>query len=499
MTFPKLAGPAVSIIAIVAASAASAQVSAQEVWDNWKANLGLYGSEDVTIGSEDYADGVLTVSDIQISVPDPTGSVDAVIGFIEFVEQGDGTVSVSMSEEVPVSITSAPSDGSGEMTVELALRQTDLEMLVSGTAAEMTYDISATRTALELDSVSDGTATGSGSIAVNDLAGTYTVTTADMQTVNYDMSAASLDLELSVDDPEEDVVFKMKGSVQDIASTASMVSPLPENTTPDTVLVDGLSGEGSYTLGATSIVFDMTSEGTPVTGTLTAAGSEFGGGISADGVYYSSATTSLAVEASSVMLPFPVTVSLAQYGLDFAMPLSATKEPVPFAFGINLTDLAVNDEIWALIDPTAMLPHDPATLVLGLTGTARLFVDLADPAQAAALAEAEMPGEVHSVSLDDLTIAGAEVSGTGAFTFDNSDMNTIPGVPRPEGKLELSASGLNGLMDKLVSMGLLPEDQAMGARMMLGVFSVPVGDDQLTTTLEVNAEGQILANGQRIQ
>jgi hypothetical protein len=54
-------------------------------------------------------------------------------------------------------------------------------------------------------------------------------------------------------------------------------------------------------------------------------------------------------------------------------------------------------------------------------------------------------------------------------------------------------------MDNLVAMGLLPEEQVMGARMMLGLFTVPTGDDQLTTTIEVNAEGQILANGQRLQ
>jgi hypothetical protein len=501
MKFSTLAAPAVSVLAIASGSAACAEVSAQEVWDSWKANLGSYGAEGITIGAEDYSGGVLTVSDIAISIADETGSANATIASIEFAEQGDGTVSVTMSEEVPISITSASSDGTGEMAVEAAVRQQDLEMLVSGTADEMTYDISATRLALDLDSVGDGTATGSGSIVFNDLAGTYSVTTTDMQTVDSDLSAGSLGIGLNIDDPAEDVVFSMKGSIKDISSTGTMVSPLPENTTPDTVLVDGLTGEGTYSLGATSISFDMTSEGTPVTGTLTAEGSNFGAGVSADGVHYSSSTTGLSVEASSAMLPFPVKVTLAQSGMNFAMPLSATEEPAPFAFGINLTDLAVNDEIWALVDPGAALPHDPATFVIGLTGTARLFVDLADPAQAATIAEMEVPGEVNSVSLDDLTIAvaGAEVSGTGAFTFDNSDTTTIPGVPRPEGKLELAASGINGLMDNLVAMGLLPEEQAMGARMMLGLFSVPTGDDQLTTTIEVNAEGQILANGQRLQ
>jgi hypothetical protein len=37
-------------------------------------------------------------------------------------------------------------------------------------------------------------------------------------------------------------------------------------------------------------------------------------------------------------------------------------------------------------------------------------------------------------------------------------------------------------------MGLIPEDQAMMPRMMLGMFATPVGDDMLTSTIEVNAE-----------
>jgi hypothetical protein len=68
-------------------------------------------------------------------------------------------------------------------------------------------------------------------------------------------------------------------------------------------------------------------------------------------------------------------------------------------------------------------------------------------------------------------------------------------APRP-GKLYIN--GINGLVDKLIQMGLIPEDQAMMPRMMLGMFATPVGDDMLTSTIEVNAE-YVLANGQRLR
>ena len=54
-------------------------------------------------------------------------------------------------------------------------------------------------------------------------------------------------------------------------------------------------------------------------------------------------------------------------------------------------------------------------------------------------------------------------------------------------------------MDRLVQMGLLPAEQAGMARMMMGMFTQPVGDDMLSSRIEINEAGHILANGQRIQ
>ena len=49
-------------------------------------------------------------------------------------------------------------------------------------------------------------------------------------------------------------------------------------------------------------------------------------------------------------------------------------------------------------------------------------------------------------------------------------------------------------------MGLIPEDQAVGARLMLGLFARPGdGPDTLVSTIEMKEDGSILANGQRIR
>jgi hypothetical protein len=113
-----------------------------------------------------------------------------------------------------------------------------------------------------------------------------------------------------------------------------------------------------------------------------------------------------------------------------------------------------------------------------------------------------MPVQLHALDVTELRLnaAGAEVTGNGALTFDNADTTTFPGMPMPAGKLDLKIVGANGLVDKLVQLGLLPEDQAMAARMMMGLFANAVegSDDTLTSTLEFRDKG-LFVNGQRLQ
>ena len=72
-------------------------------------------------------------------------------------------------------------------------------------------------------------------------------------------------------------------------------------------------------------------------------------------------------------------------------------------------------------------------------------------------------------------------------------------MPAPTGKVDLKIIGLNGLIDKLVAMGLLPEDQAMQGRMMLSMFANPgAGEDEMTSTLEFKDQ-HFYANGQQLQ
>jgi hypothetical protein len=174
--------PAVSALALATALVAGpvlADVTAQQVWDDWKAQMAVYGETGVTIGSEDYANGVLTVTDLGFNVTGEDGSTaNGNLPQLVLTENGDGTVTVTMSEEYLVNI-STPADaemGTEASDVVLALRHTGLEMTVSGNPGALTYDVSAGRYAVELDSVSEGgvAVPAEAMLAFNDVSGSYT-------------------------------------------------------------------------------------------------------------------------------------------------------------------------------------------------------------------------------------------------------------------------------------------------------------------------------------
>jgi hypothetical protein len=205
------------------------------------------------------------------------------------------------------------------------------------------------------------------------------------------------------------------------------------------------------------------------------------------------------VIASGAQIPFPeVALRYAESVFDFAVPLSKGDAPQPFNMTVKLIGATISDEVWGLFDPAGSLPRDPATLIVDANGTAKLAMDLTDEA---ATNSGQPPGTLESLNLPDLqlTAAGADLTGAGAFTFDNTDLTTFQGMPAPTGRIDLKLVGGNGLLDKLIQLGYVPEDQAMGLRMMLGMFARPgEGPDTLTSTIEFRDKG-LFANGMQLQ
>ncbi|MFD1913237.1 DUF2125 domain-containing protein [Halodurantibacterium flavum] len=226
----------------------------------------------------------------------------------------------------------------------------------------------------------------------------------------------------------------------------------------------------------------------------------FAFGLDNEGVLYETGTNGGEFSMLAGAFPVPISGSVAETGTTLRLPLDEAPEPQDFEFATRFVDLTVNEEVWAMFDPQGNLPRDPITAVIDLAGTALLTHSLLNPET---WEQEEAPGQIESVTLNELHVGGlgALLTGVGAFTFDNDDLVTFEGSPRPEGTADLRLVGGNALIDRLVGMGLLPQDQAMGARMMMTLFARPVEgeEDTLTSRIEVNEAGEVLANGQRIR
>ena len=494
----KLRG-AVCFAALVVGGAANADVTAQQVWDSWKSQMSMYPETALTTTSEDMSGDTLTVTGLSVKTTSPEMSTEVAIDQMTFEEQGDGSVRITMSESYPMTFTA---QSGAVITVDTTY--SGLEMVVTGDDTELNYDVSADTAKLALRDVVDGdvTFTGDAILMVNDMTGSYSTSETETNNIAYDIDIASVDLLVDVKVPGgKGDYFTGGAKIEGINMQATMALPLEMDAEhPENFFKDGFAMDGGYSVDGSSFIFDVNTDGDQAAGSFSAGATTLAVEFNNDKVAYDADSENIAFNITGSEIPFPVEIALDKYNLGFEMPLGKADQPQDFRLSLGLVDLSVNDIIWGMFDPASVLPRDPATIEIAVSGTATPLINVFDPDQTMLMNSAS-PVELNTVSIDKLNIAavGATVTGDGAFTFDPSDMQSFAPLPRPEGEASVQINGLNALIDNLVAMGLIPEDQVMGPRMMLGMFARTTGDDQLETTVEVNDKGHLLVNGQRMK
>jgi len=97
-----------------------------------------------------------------------------------------------------------------------------------------------------------------------------------------------------------------------------------------------------------------------------------------------------------------------------------------------------------------------------------------------------------------LQLGPASLRGDGAFDIPAGPMG-VPDATRTEGRLDLRAAGLNGLLQQAMAAGALTTEQMMGAQMMLGMFAVQGEGDSFTSRIELLPGGGLMVNGARLR
>lgn len=492
------------------ASAAFADLTSAEVWADWHSYLETAGYE--LTASEVRDGGTLTVTDVTMTAElgEEAGEGTATITMesVRFVEQDDGSVSVELPAQtrIDVDMTSAE-DEDIDMTV--TLDQTNPVMNVTGDADALTYTFAASAAALALSNLSiDGVTIGADiakvGVSMADVSYVTNTSVSETRNVEQAIEIGEVSYDLAVTDPEGEGSFKLVGAMQNLDLDGIGELPLGVDTQDMNAMLNagfGFNGVFTTTAGNYDLTFD-TPDGSG-TANSTSEGGEISFSMNTGGLLYKIAQRNVTFNMLLTEFPLPLSFSADKIGTSVQMPLQKSTDDQDFGLSLSLDDFTMSDVIWSLFDPSRQLPRDPATLLVDLSGKAKVLFDFLDPAQATVLEKTgAAPGELNALTLNTLELdaAGAKLTGSGDFTFDNSDLTSFDGLPRPLGGLDLTLTGGNGLLDKLVAMGLLPDEQAMGARMMMGLFAVPGGaPDTLNSRIEVNPEGHVLANGQRIR
>lgn len=486
------------------AQAASADVTPAEVWANWQALVASAGQELTFDNVAETGDAIEVTGALLTYTDDLGGSFTASIDSIVFADNGDGTVGVTVSESYPMTLA-FPADSEGPSSIKLTVSQPGLSIIAAGSAAETRYDFTAPTVSVVLDEVKDQAGVVLDTKADIALTGTtvrYLVATQGEATrAESSFASDGLALNLSGTRPEDggsgtftlslaDLEGSTKGNLLGPEMMANMATALNSGFTTDTTL----------SFGAMSIDANVTEAAGPTVIKGTATGGGFVLGLDKVRFNYGSSLQGASFSISGAEIPFPeVAVGFAESAFNVLVPASKSDTPQEFAYLTKVVDLTVSDDVWGLFDPAAVLSREPATIILDVKGTGRWFQDIMDPEME--MDGAEPPGQIDTLDLTQFLMkaAGAEVGATGALQIDNTGATTLQGMPAPTGTINVDIKGVNKLIDNLIAMGFLPEDQAMGARMMLGVFTRPgAGPDEVTSVIEFR-DGGLFANGQQLQ
>lgn len=538
-----------SIIALLAtATPVLADVTPAEVWQSWSEYYKASGYT-VTEGSRQETGDNLVLNDVVLTMDTPELDLDVSFPQITLAAMGDGRVRTTTGDESKVKAI-AHDEGTGDVTIDMTIAHPGTEVISSGTAADLTSATKAPTLKINLDNVvtQDETFANLGALTLTDMTLTEHVVQGDPLKVDVEGATARAELVVNAEGKEEaGGDYKVAGNlvIDSIKTNGSFA--LPANAMADedmaAALRAGMKLSGNIQIGPMTGGFDGSgtdAEGKASTGAMKAdaKGITLDFDMSQAGLNYQVDSDASNFEITSSDMPMPISYGVESSSASLQMPVSAQEEPQPFKVNYSIAGLTLGDAIWDMFDKEKVLSRDPASLDIDLTGNVRVKQDLFDPAlmetaENAAEAPAETPADgaapTDGAAPADGTAPaadGAEATATAAeempspfepidftinqFALSGAGVNVTAagnlaaagegGMETPVGQINARAEGLNGLLDRLVQIGVVQQEQVGAARMMLAMFTkAGEGPDTLTMDIEFREGGSIFANGQQVK
>ena len=498
----------VAVLLMFGGGAAQAAITADQLWAAWQsagADAGLVVKADGSVREG----STLRLTGVTIT-PTASGEVQAggVISELVLTEGTDGTVTLVPGPKLVITRSN------GQEGSVVILSQEGFSMRVTENLGAIAYDVTATSMFLGMNisadslmTLEDGTKPKTKTafkLAITAPVVKITDTPDLNRTFVVDLTADSLSYDVNSDDAGLKSSTVQTSVTEDVAIKGTFLAPsttaLAGLTTAkawSAALTEGMSLTVDAVQGASKGSSKDVNEFLPMEVDYSVLPGVSKMALSKDGFSLTSTADGAQVSVRSPMLPFPqLDLGIGALVIGMTAPIMAVAEAGAFGLTMKLADVVVNDAAWAVVDPNGVLPRDPAQLVIDTTGTMKVDFLALMAADAGGMVEV-MPPEPLTFDITEvsLAVAGALFSGTGAFTFDNTT-----GQPVPVGTADVTLTGGNGLIDGLIAIGVLTEEDAGGARMMMAMFmNAGVGDDVLVSKIEAKADGSISVNGQRVQ
>ena len=499
----------VSFAALTAAPAL-ADITADDIWTSYQAVAQSIGGELTATATRDGNNVEFSNTKLHLAFPGGEGALDILYPTLSYTERGDGTVSMDMEgAQTYKFVVSGPNQK--QASAEALINYDNSELIASGNPDDITFAYAMDGFTFEANNFDFGdmrngeggefAISGSGSA----MKGTSQLALGDLITLIGNSNFGSIDYTVLATDPNGST-STTTGTYEGMTGQSKVTLPTGGMSVMNlaAALHQGLSFNYSGTTSSNDTKTVVVVDGNEVSSQAMTAGA------ATSTVSASADSVQLTTEATDIDVGIAINEGMAvamdgtfdRMSGDFRVPVSMSKEPQDFTLAFGLEGIKLGEGLWGMFDPAAILPRDAATLVMNLTGKTTLLQDLLNFEEMMQLSNDDVPAQLNELTINELHIsaAGASVSATGDFAFNNDDLVSFDGMPAPSGSAELQVSGANGLIDKLIEMGLVAESDAMGARMMMGMFAVPgEGDDSLKSNLEITKDGKILANGQRIK
>ncbi|MBY6202955.1 DUF2125 domain-containing protein [Maritalea mobilis] len=491
-----------SVLALCLSSPAFADVTAAELWAEWQATASASGQQISAEVTETETGLVLTnfVSTMTQEGVESSGRTDE----ITLTNTPDGTVQIGMPQAYTLTTRFPEYEGGPLVTLTFDLAHEGLAITASDEGDARVYDYAADTLIMALVDIQaededdvpiiDMTITGTDLATVYRLSGD----SAEAQTFTSEGTLGSLEGVLDVTPPRDiDGSLKISFTMGDMSTTGSgSVTALTMASQASTMeaLPEGFDIAGAVEYGRFMLEFAFEDRGDSFDLFYSNAGGRLATALTTEEISYDIAVRDMETRIAGSEMPFPVAVSAASGELGLTAPLAASDTPEDAALRIAYDGVTVADSLWSIFDPAGQLPRDPATVILDATAQIRLLMDLLSPE---AMESEVPPGELRALTVNELQVSlgGAELTGTGDLTFAEGQM-----MPMPVGSVDLNLSGGMTLLDRLVSAGLVPNEQAAMARGFAGMFTRPgATPDTLETTVEFAEGGGITANGIPLQ